>query len=136
MKKTVKSVFLVMVMAILLLGLTACGANSKLVATKDGEDSFYGKYKETIEISFKNKKADTIVITRELEKKETADNLAKLLETVGPEALSGMDMKVEGSKVIMTLNAEEFADEMKLDDSELSRDSLKKELKDDGYNIK
>lgn len=135
MKKTAKSILLVMVMAVLLFGLTACGKN-KLVATKDGEDNFFGKYKETIEITFKDNKADTIIMTRELEDKEVADNLAKLIDSVGTEALGGMDIKVDGNKVIMTLNSEQFAAEENLDDEDLSRDSIKKELEKDGYKVK
>ena len=136
MKKTVKSLFLVVLMATLLLGLTACTNKNKLVATKDGEDDFFGKYKETVEISFKDDKAETIVMTRELEDKEIADKLQQLIDSVGTEALGGMDIKVEDNKVIMTLNPEEFAAEEDLDDEDLSRDSLKKELEEDGYKVK
>ena len=84
MKKTAKSILLVMVMAVLLLALTGCGENKKLVATKDGEDNFFGKYKETIEITFKDKKADKIVfvVFSEMPKVENIfENESKILDS-------------------------------------------------------
>ena len=62
MKKTAKSIVLALVMGLLLIALTGCGAN-KLVATKSSDDEFMGKYEEKIEISFKDDKADQIVWT-------------------------------------------------------------------------
>lgn len=135
MKKTVKSVFLFVVMAVMLLALTGCGENKKLVATKDGEEAGFGKYKETVEITFKDKKADKITMTRELEDQDKADTIAKALETLGSDAFDGMDVKVEGKKVIMTLTAKDFLGSS-VKDEDLSRESIKKELEDDGYKVK
>lgn len=135
MKKTLKGVFLFVVMAVMLLAMTGCGENNKLVATKEGEESGFGKYKETIEVTFKDKKADQITMTRELEDQDKADSISKALEYLGADAFNGMDVKVDGKKVIMTLNAKDFlGDDVK--DEDLSRDSIKKELEDDGYKVK
>lgn len=135
MKRTVKSIFLFLVMAVMLLALTGCGENKKLVATKEGEESGFGKYKETVEVTFKDKKADKITMTRELEDQDKADSIAKALEYLGADAFDGMDVKVDGKKVIMTLNAKDFlGDDVK--DEDLSRESIKKELEDDGYKVK
>jgi len=135
MKKTLKGVFLFVVMAVMLLAMTGCGENNKLVATKEGEESGFGKYKETVEVTFKDKKADQITMTRELEDQDKADSISKALEYLGADAFNGMDVKVDGKKVIMTLNAKDFlGDDVK--DEDLSRDSIKKELEDDGYKVK
>lgn len=134
MKKTAKSILLVMLMAILLLALTGCGENKKLTATKDGEDDFFGKYKETIEITFKDKKADKIVMTRELEKEETAKSIEGLIEYLNTD--EGMKFEVNGKKVTITFDPQAYAKEEGLKEDELTRDSLKKELEDSGYKVK
>ena len=134
MKKTAKSILLVMVMAVLLLALTGCGENKKLVATKDGEDNFFGKYKETIEITFKDKKADKIVMTRELEDEETAKSIKELIGYLNTD--EGMKFEVDGKKVTITCEPKSFAKELGLQDDDLSRESLKKDLEDEGYKVK
>ena len=117
MKKTAKSILLVMLMAILLLALTGCGENKKLTATKDGEDDFFGKYKETIVITFKDKKADKIVMTRELEDEEVAKSISGLLEYLNTD--EGMKFEVDGNKVTITFDPQAFADEEGLDEDDL-----------------
>lgn len=134
MKKTAKSILLFMVMAVLLLALTGCGENKKLVATKDGEDDFFGKYKETVEITFKDKKADKIVMTRELESEEVAKSIEKVIGYLNTD--EGMKFEVNDKKVTITFKPEAYAKEEGLKDSDLSRDSLKKELEDAGYKVK
>jgi hypothetical protein len=134
MKKTAKSILLFMVMAILLLALTGCGENQKLVATKSGEDDFFGKYEETVEITFKDKKADKIVMTRELEDEEVAKSIEKLIGYLNTD--EGMKFEVDGKKVTITFKPEAYAKEEGLSDSDLSRKSLKKELEDAGYKVK
>ena len=151
MKKTVKNLFLVMVMAVLLFGLTACGDNDSskkdeknkeeskanvLVATKKGEDNFYGEYTETYEITFKDDKADKIVMTRELESEEKAENIAKVLEYLDESELQGMKIERDGNKIIITLDSEAFAAEEDVEEDELTKESLKKKLEDEGYTVK
>ena len=141
MKKTVKSLFIFMIMAILLVGMTGCGKekttkkdeNSNLVATKSGEDSTFGKYEERIEISFKDKKADKIVMTRDLEDEEIAKNLEKVISYLNTE--EGIKFEVEGKKIIITFNADAYATEEGLDEEGLTRDSLKEELEKAGYTV-
>lgn len=134
MKKATKSILLFMVMAVLLLALTGCGENKKIVATKDGEDDFFGKYKETIEITFKNKKADKIVMTRDLESEEVAKSIEKIIGYLNTD--EGIKFEVDGKKVTITYKPEAYAKEEKLEDKDLTRESLVKELKDAGYDVK
>ena len=134
MKKTAKSILLVMVMAVLLLALTGCGENKKLVATKDGEDNFFGKYKETIEITFKDKKADKIVMTRELEDEETVETVKGVLPYLNDE--EGMKFEVKDNKVIITFDPQAYAEDEGLSVNELTKEAFEKELKDNGYTIK
>lgn len=147
MKKTVKSLFVLMIMAILLVGLAGCGDkedskkddkkasnNDTLVATKSGEDDFFGKYDEKVEVSFKDDKADKIVMTRELESEETVKSIEKVIDYLNTD--EGMKFEVEGNKVIITFDAETYIAEEGLDDDDLSRDAFKKDLESAGYTVK
>ena len=133
MKKAIKISAILAIIVMLMLALTGCGKdesknkssnNDNLVATKSGEDSFFGKYEETVEISFKDNKADKIVMTRELE------------EYLDESEMEGMKVERDGKKIIITLEPKTFAEQESLNDEDLSRDSLKKELEEDGYEIK
>mgnify|MGYP004479203977 FL=1 len=133
MKKTAKSLLLVMVMAVLLLGLTGCGENKKLVATKEDEDSTFGKYKETIEITFKDKKADKIVMTRELEDDKISE-FKDYIDYLNTD--DSVKYEIDGNKLIITMDAKAYAESEDVSDEDLSRKSLKEELEDDGYKVK
>lgn len=149
MKKTVKSLFVLMIMAILLVGMTGCGDDEKskkdkdeanesnngtLVATKSGEDDFYGKYDERIEVTFKDGKAEKIVMTRELENENTAKSIEKVISYLNTE--EGMKFEVEGKKIIITFDAKTYIAEQGIKDGDLSRDSFKKVLEEAGYTVK
>ena len=137
MKKTIKSLLLLSIMAIILLALTGCGGN-KLVATKssDGDDIF-GKYEEKIEISFKDDKANEIVWTMEFEEEENAETLAEFFDEYQDE-MEGLEVKQKGKKVILTMDSKAFAEQEGLseDDNSLSREEIKKSLEEDGYEVK
>ena len=137
MKRTAKSVLLVMLLAVVLFALTGCMGN-KLVATKTTEDSFFGKYEETVEIKFKKDKADTITMTMEFEEEEKAKSVAALFDLADSEELEGMEVEQKGKKVIMTMDAKAFSEQQGIDDNDdsLSKDSLKKSLEEDGYKVK
>lgn len=143
MKKTLKISVILAIIAMLMLTLTGCGNDSKkksennnLVATKSGEDSFFGKYEETVEISFKDDKADKIVMTRDLEDEEKAESISSVFEYLDESEMEGMKVERDGKKIIITLEPKTFAEQESLNDEDLSRDSLKKELEEDGYTIK
>ena len=145
MKKAIKISAILVIIAMLMLALTGCGKdesknkssnNDNLVATKSGEDSFFGKYEETVEISFKDNKADKIVMTRELEDEEKAESISSVFEYLDESEMEGMKVERDGKKIIITLEPKTFAEQESLNDEDLSRDSLKKELEEDGYEIK
>ncbi len=145
MKKAIKISAILAIIAMLMLALTGCGKdesknkssnNDNLVATKSGEDSFFGKYEETVEISFKDNKADKIVMTRELEDEEKAESISSVFEYLDESEMEGMKVERDGKKIIITLEPKTFAEQESLNDEDLSRDSLKKELEEDGYEIK
>ena len=137
MKKTAKSILLVMIMAVTLFALTGCGGK-KLVATKSNEDDFFGKYEETIEVTFKNDKADKITITMEFEDEDKAEGIASLYKLSSSEDLEGVEVESKGKKLIMTMDAKAFAEQEGMEDNDdsLSRDSIKKSLEEDGYKVK
>lgn len=130
MKKTSRSILLVAIMAVILFALTGCG-NKKLVATKSTDESGI-KYEETIEISFKDDKANEIVWTLEFEDADMAKTFAGFLDT---DEIEGLKVEQKDKKVVMTMDSEAFA-EMEGDDEDLSRDAIKKDLEDDGYTVK
>lgn len=125
MKKTLKSVLLLIVMAIMVFALTGCG--NKIVGTKTEEDSIMGKYTEKIEVKLKGKKVTKVVDTYKFDKEESA----KLME----EFYSASDeakVKRSGKKVTVTMDGKDFADS----DKEVSKDDVKNLLKDMGYEVK
>ena len=138
MKKAIKISAILAIIAMLMLALTGCGKdesknkssnNDNLVATKSGEDSFFGKYEETVEISFKDNKADKIVMTRELEDEEKAESISSVFEYLDESEMEGMKVERDGKKIIITLEPKTFAEQESLNDEDLSRDSLKKDKK-------
>lgn len=133
MKRTIKSAMLLTVLAVILFALTGCG--NKLVATKTESDSMFGEYKETVEVSFKKDKADKIKITMEFESEDNAESIASLYKLAG-DSVDGLEVEQKDKKVIITMDPETFADEEGLDDSDLTKDSIKKSLEEAGYTVK
>lgn len=131
MKKTLKSALLIMFLATILFALTGCGG-SKLVATKENDDSFLGKYEEKLEIKFKNKKADEMKQTLTF---DNEDDAKKVYDAYNSGMIDGAEVEQKGKKVIITMDVEKFIGEGD-DDESLSKDSIKKELEEDGYKVK
>ncbi len=136
MKKTAKSIVLALVMGLLLIALTGCGAN-KLVATKSSDDEFMGKYEEKIEISFKDDKADQIVWTMEFEDEDKAESVASIFKLANnSDEDTKIDVEQKGKKVTLKMDAKSFASEEDMDDNSLSKEEMKKSLEDEGYTVK
>ena len=130
MKKTAKSIVLALVMGLLLIALTGCGAN-KLVATKSSDDEFMGKYEEKIEISFKDDKADQIVWTMEFEDEDKAESVASIFKLANnSDEDTKIDVEQKGKKVTLKMDAKSFASEEDMDDNSLSKEEMKKSLED------
>lgn len=136
MKKTAKSIVLALVIGLLLIALTGCGAN-KLVATKSSDDEFMGKYEEKIEISFKDDKADQIVWTMEFEDEDKAESVASIFKLASnSDEDTKIDVEQKGKKVTLKMDAKSFASEEDMDDNSLSKEEMKKSLEDEGYTVK
>ena len=143
MKKMAKSMLLLMVMAVLVFALTGCDKNAKkeeskdtLVATKTQSDDYFGEYKEIIEITFKEDKAETIEMAMEFASEETAKGIASIFSLAGSEETKGIETRQDGTKFIMTMNATAYAEQQGIDESQLSKEYLKTSLEEDGYEIK
>ena len=146
MKKTAKSLLIVMIMAMVLATLTGCGDSDKksdkdkksdnntLVATKTLNDSTLGTYKETVEISFEDEKAKNISITMDFESEKDAESAEAMLKYVA-QVSDDITFERDGKSVIAKMGTETFLGYENVDDEDLSRDTLKKELEDDGYTI-
>ena len=139
MKKTLKALALALVMGILVISLTGCGSN-KLVATKTTEDPMMGNYKEQITMTFKNDKVETIEMSMEFDNEETAQgmygifSLGMSMDEEGQ--LDGMDVKQDGKKLVITMDAKAYAESEGASDEEMTKEALKKALEEDGYTVK
>lgn len=139
MKKTLKSMALILVMGLFLVSLAGCGSD-KLVATKTTEDDTMGTYKEEITMTFKDDKVTNIEMSMEFDKEETAEGMyaifnmgASMSEESMPE---GMEVKQDGKKLIITMDAKAYAASEGVSDEEMTKDALKAALEEDGYTVK
>ena len=139
MKKTLKALALALVMGIMIISLTGCGSD-KLVATKTTEDETMGSYTEKITITFKKDKVETIEMSMGFDDEETAQGMYGLfslgmsMDESGE--LEGMDVKQEGKELIITMDAELYAESEGVSDEEMTKEALKEALEEDGYTVK
>ena len=139
MKETLKGIAIALAMGLILISLSACGGN-KLVATKTTEDSMMGNYKEEIVFTFKNDKVDTVKMSMEFDKEETAKSMYSLynlgMSMSDEEAPEGMEVKQDGKKLVITMNASMYAEQEDISDDKLTKEALKAELEEAGYTVK
>lgn len=139
MKKTLKLLAVVALLLIMLVGLTGCG--NKIVATKESEEDGV-TYEEKLEIKLKKDKIDTVKVTMKFEDKDTAEEMKTQLDYVVTMMSAfgggdlGMEVKQSGKKVIVELDAEAFAEMYGVENEEISKDELKAQLEEDGYDVK
>ena len=126
-------------MGVLLISLAGCGGD-KLVATKETEDDIMGKYKEEVIITFKNDKVDTVEMSMEFDKEETAQGMYALynlgMSMSEESAPEGMSVKQEGKKLVITMDAETYASQEGETDEEMTKDAIKAALEEEGYTVK
>lgn len=138
MKKTVKIILLVIIIASLLFLLTACGED-KLVATKTTEDATMGNYKEEIVMTFKNDKVDQIEMAMEFDSEETASSMFAVLNMgismSEDNSLEGVEFTQESNKITMTMNASTYAESEGISEENLTKDALRASLEADGYTV-
>lgn len=139
MKKTIKALVLALVIGLVVISLTGCGGN-KLVATKETEDQMMGNYKEEIVITFKNDKVETMEMSMEFEDEETAQGMYGLLSlgmSMSEDSeLEGMEVKQDGKKIIMIMDAAAYAASEGASDEDMTKDAIKAALEEDGYTVK
>lgn len=139
MKKTLKSLGILLILGMMLVLLTGCGSN-KLVATKTTEDDMMGNYKEEIVMTFKNDKVETIEMSMEFDDEETAQGMYALynmgLSMSEDESTQGMEVKQDGKKLVITMDAKAYAESEGASDEEMTKDAMKKALEEDGYTVK
>jgi len=130
MKKTLRYIYLLAIIAIILITLTACGGD-KLVATKTSEAEG-AISKETWEISFKNNEPTEIKAIFEFDDPEMATAYYEAAEMIMPEA---SNVTKDGNKLSFTVSPESFED---FGDaiSGKTKDDIKKQLEADGYTVK
>lgn len=147
MKKTAKSILLVMLMAVLVFALTGCGnskkdnkeeeKSDKLVATRtQSDDTSIGNYTEIIEVSFKDEKPETVTMIMEFESEETAKGVAAIFGLASSEELKGIETKQEGNRFMMIMDAKEYASQEGMEEEKLTKEELKKALEEEGYEVK
>lgn len=148
MKKTVKSIFMVLMMAVLVLSLAGCGKNESkeqkanadtLVATKSEEDSTFGKYKETVEFEFENGKANKTTVKMEFEEEEKAKSAEEMLKYMAS-LTDKISVERTEKKVVVSMDAKEFLglddeEDEESNDNALTKEALQKVLEEEGYEI-
>ena len=139
MKKTLKSLGILLIMGMMLFLLTGCGSD-KLVATKTTEDDMMGNYKEEIVMTFKNDKVETMEMSMEFDDEETAQGMYGLynmgLSTSEESDTEGMEVKQDGKKLVIKMDAKTYAETEGASDEEMTKEALKKALEEDGYTVK
>jgi uncharacterized lipoprotein YehR (DUF1307 family) len=144
MKKTARGLLLAIFIAVLAFTLAGCGNKNKneeehkastIVATKIESDSYFGEYKETMDIRFMDNIAETICITYDFANEETAKGITSLFSLAGPEQLQGIEINQNGTKCIMTLNSKTYAEQHNIEEGSLSREYFLTTLGEGGYEI-
>lgn len=139
MKKTLKSLALMLALGLILVSLAGCGSD-KLVATKTTEDEMMGNYKEEVTITFKNDKVETVEMSMEFDDEETAEGMYSLfnmgMSISEEETPEGIDVKQDGKKLVITMDAKSFAESEGASDEEMTKEALKASLEEDGYTVK
>ncbi|MBR2787076.1 MAG: hypothetical protein IKD76_06270 [Clostridia bacterium] len=149
MKQRTKSIFLFLIIGMILVTLTGCGSDSnkskksnsdsdKLVATKsitEENDGFDAK--ETIEISFKDDKADKAVITIEFDDEELAEYFEEYFEKgFEEEGFEDCEMKRDGGKITISMKPEGLEDFEGIDAGDFTKKEFKEALEDEGFEVK
>ena len=139
MKKTLKGLVLLVLMVLIVISLTGCGSD-KLVATKTSEDDTMGKYEETITVTFKKDKVETIKMEMEFEKEEIAQTMSGLfslgMQSMDESETKGFEVKQDGKKLVISMDAAAYAESEGVSDEEMTKESLKKSLEESGYTVK
>lgn len=139
MKKTLKALALALVMGLIVISLAGCGSD-KLVATKTTEDEMMGNYKEEITMTFKDDKVETIEMSMEFDDEETAQGMYGLLSlgmSMSEDSeLEGMEVKQDGKKIIMIMDAAAYAASEGVSDEEMTKEAMKASLEESGYTVK
>lgn len=145
MKKTLKILLFVALLATMLFALTGCG--NKLVATKTTETQDMNgetlKYDEQIEVSFKKDKVNKVKMTYTFDSKDQAKKyvdmynaMIQLAKSFGGDEVSLPEAKQSGKKVVMNFDAKAYAEFADEDETDISKDELKETLEEEGYKVK
>ena len=128
MKKSIKVTGALLLVALMLIALTACGRSSnRVVATRDNDEMGLG-FSERVEVTFVNDRVDKVVNTYEFEDEESAEMFYMLMGMGIPEEYIEMD----GTTVTMTLRSEDFAEE---GEEGATREEVIRDLEEDGFTI-
>ena len=128
MKKALKVSIIAALMLIMVVALTGCGGD-KLVATKTSTEDGV-EMKEKYEMTFKDDKLDSIKMTYEFSDESSAAMMGAFMKLAFPDA------KIEGKKVTMTLNAEQYAEMGEVSSEAMTKEAIKKQLEEEGYTVK
>ena len=145
MKKTARGLLLTIFIAVLVFTLAGCGNKKKngeeqhqasqIIATKTETDSYFGEYKQTMEIHFMDNIAEKIIITHDFASEETAKGITSMFSLAGPEQLQGIEARQDGTCFIMSIDAKTYAEQQNLEEGNLSREYFLTTLGNGGYEI-
>ena len=130
---------LLIIMGVALVLLTGCGGD-KIVATKTTEDSLMGNYEEQVVVTFKDDVVENVEMSMEFDSKETAEGMYGLynmgVSMSEDESLSGLNVKLDGKKLVITMDASAYASQGEMSKEDMSKDAIRKSLEESGYKIK
>lgn len=139
MKKTLKSIVLLLIMGAVLILLTGCGGD-KLIATKTTQDELMGNYTEEVVVKFKDDVVENVEMSMEFDSEETAEGMYGLynmgVSMSEDESLAGLDVKLDGKKLVITMDASAYAAEEGMSQEEMSKEAIKTSLEESGYTVK
>ena len=142
MKKTLKVLGLVILIGLIIISLTGCGkdktedeAIEKLVATKITEDETIGNYKETIIVTYKEDKVETISMEMEFDKEEIAKTMYEYIN-MEMSSEDGTEVKQEGKKLIISMDQSTYVESEGTTEEDMTKEAFKKSLEESGYTVK
>jgi len=127
MKKILKGVIFSILMLVMVVALTGCG--NKLVATKTSTEDGV-EINEKHEIKFKGDKLDSIKMIYEFSDEASAAEMGEFMQLAFPE------VEIDGKKVTMNLSPEDYAAGFEESEEDITKESIKALLEEEGYTVK
>ena len=142
MKKLKYLIIVLIILAMVLISfvLTRIENNNRLVATKTIEEENMDKYISEIDITFKKGKVVSVKESMEYEDEETAESMYSmynfLMSMQNSEDATSMKVGIDGKKIVINMDADQLEQNLGVSIEEMTKEELKANLEENGYNVK